>query len=242
MPFTTHNFFRKSNLAPERLPCEVVERVGEEGEHEDADDVVVEWVVVAEAWDGAIGGGFVELDAHAEQAHDAAGGDETGGVEAAWGDFFRGKFVAGDGVGEAMLFHSAIDHPAHDSAYEDGEGGGDAEVGSDCEGEGADAEQFDDDDDGDAEENESPREFAAEDSVDDGGHETALRGRGFFAADALDPLDFDFAGGRVVEVFAVVEGGGADGVKKDVIVGVIDLCLVAVTVGVVCGEGDAVAG
>jgi hypothetical protein len=28
-------------------------------------------------------------------------------------------------------------------------------------------------------------------------------------------LDFDFAGGGVVEVLAVVEGGGADGVEQD---------------------------
>ena len=94
-----------------------------------------------------------------------------------------------------VLEHGAIDHPAHDSADEDGEGGGDGEVGSYGEGEGADAEEFDDDDEGYAEEDEGPREFAGEDSVDDGGHEAALRGGGFFAADALDPLDFDLAGG-----------------------------------------------
>ena len=92
------------------------------------------------------------------------------------------------------------------------------EVGADGEGEGADAEEFDDDDEGDTEQDEGPGEFAGEDSVDDGGHEAALRGGGLFAADALDPLDFDLAGGGVVEVLAVVEGGGADGVEEDVTV------------------------
>ena len=72
------------------------------------------------------------------------------------------------------------------------------------------------DDEGYAEQDERPGEFAAEDAVDDGGHEAALRGGGFFAADALDPLDFDLAGGGVVEVLAVGEGGGADGVEQNV--------------------------
>src|SRR5277367_988026 len=131
-----------------------------------------------------------------------------------------------------MFFHGAIYHPAHDSAYEDGECGGDAEVGADREGERADPEEFNDDDDGDAKKNKGPWEFAREDSVDDGGHEAALRGGGFFAADALNPLDFDFACGRVVKVFAVVERGGTDGVEEDVLLRVIDLFF-GVIVGVV---------
>ena len=132
-------------------------------------------------------------------------------------------FDAGLPCGLAM--HGAVDHPAHDSADEDGECGGDGEIGSHGEGEGADAEEFDDDDEGDAEEHERPRQLAAEDAVDDGGHEAALRGGGLFAADALDPLDFDLAGGGVVEVLAVVEGGGTDGVEEDVLFRVGDLFL-----------------
>src|SRR5258708_6452752 len=116
-----------------------------------------------------------------------------------------------------------VDQPAHDSADEDGERGGDAEVGAYGEGEGADAEEFDDDHDGDAEENERPGEFAAEDSVDNSGHETALWSCCLLAADALNPLDFDFAGGWVVEVLSVVEGGGTDGVEEDVLFCVGDL-------------------
>jgi hypothetical protein len=38
---------------------------------------VVERVVVGEAGDGAVGGGFVEFDDYAEEADDAAGGDEA---------------------------------------------------------------------------------------------------------------------------------------------------------------------
>ena len=81
---------------------EVVEAEGEQGEHEDADPVVVEGVVVAEAGDGAVGGGFVELDADAEEADDAAGGDEAGGVEGAGGDLFGfdGDVAGSDGAEE----------------------------------------------------------------------------------------------------------------------------------------------
>ena len=140
--------------------------------------------------------------------------------------------------------HGVVDHPAHDSADEDRERGGDAEVGAHGEGEGTDAEEFDDDDDGDAEEHERPGKFAGEDAVDDGGHETALRGGGFFAADALDPLDFDLAGGGVVEVLAVFKGGGTDGVEEDVLLcvgefffcGVESSCRVAVRVMRSLGE------
>ncbi len=88
--------------------------------------------------------------------------------------------------------HGAVDHPAHDAADEDGERGGDGEIGADGEGERADAEQLDDDDEGDAEQDQRPGELAGEDAVDDGGHEAALRGGGLLAADALDPLDFDW--------------------------------------------------
>src|SRR5580704_17109983 len=122
-----------------------------------------------------------------------------------------------------MAMHGVVDQPAHDSADEDGERGGDAEVCAYREGEGADAEEFDDDHDGDAEEYERPGQLAAKDAIDDGGHEAALRGRGLLAADALNPLDFDFAGGWIVEVLAVVKSCGTDGVEEDVLFCVGDL-------------------
>ena len=65
------------------------------------------------------------------------------------------------------------------------------QIGADSEGERADAEQLDGDDEGDAEQDQPPGELAAEDAVDDGGHEAGLRGGGLLAADALNPLDFD---------------------------------------------------
>ena len=99
------------------------------------------------------------------------------------------------------------------------------EVGSDGEGERAHAEEFDDDHERDTEQDQGPGELAGEDAVDDGGHEAALRGGGFFAADALDPLDLDLAGGGVVEVLAVCDGAGADGVEEDVGVGDFDLAM-----------------
>ena len=127
---------------------------------------------------------------------------------------FKASFLS------SVVEQGAVYHPAHDSADKDGESGGDGEVGSDGEGEGADAEEFDDDDEGYTEEDEGPGEFAAEDAVDDGGHEAALRCGSGFAANALDPLDVYLAGGGVVEVLAVFEGVGADGVEENVTVGV----------------------
>ena len=56
----------------ERLAREVVERVGEQGEHEDADPIVMQRVVIAEPGNGAIGGRLVEFDGDPEQADDAA--------------------------------------------------------------------------------------------------------------------------------------------------------------------------
>ena len=58
----------------QRFAGEVVEAEGEEGEHDYADPVVVEGVVVGEAGDGAFGGGFVELHDDSEEADDSAGG------------------------------------------------------------------------------------------------------------------------------------------------------------------------
>ena len=53
----------------------------------------------AEAGNGALGSGLVEFDADAEQADDAACGDETRGVEAAGGDFgFDGDVASSDGI------------------------------------------------------------------------------------------------------------------------------------------------
>ena len=103
----------------------------------------------------------------------------------------------------AGFFEGGVYQEAHDAAGEDGQGGADREVGSYGEGERADAEQLDRDHEEDAHQDETPWEFLAEDAVDDGGHEAGLRGGGVFAADALDPLNFDFARARGVEVFAV---------------------------------------
>ena len=140
-------------------------------------------------------------------------GEEPGGAVGV-PEIERGG-VGGGALAGGVLGEAAVDHPAHDAADEDGEGGGDREVGADGEGERADAEELDGEDERDAEQDERPGEAMGEDAVDDGGHETALRGGGFFAADALDPLDLDALGGGVVEVLAVFEGGGADGVEDE---------------------------
>src|ERR1700723_2251859 len=139
-----------------------------------------------------------------------------------------------------MFLHGAINHPADDSADEDGEGGGDAEVCADSEGEGADAQEFDDYDDSDSKQDKGPRQFAAEDSVDDSGHQAALRRCGLLAADALDPLDLNLSGGWVVEVLAVVESCGADGIEEDISFCVADLFF-SLIVSVVRGQSDSVA-
>src|SRR5260370_42030474 len=90
---------RKLSLGLQGLSGEVVEGEGEESEHDDADQVVVQRVVVAEAGDGAIGGGFVKFDADAEEADDASGGDPTRGVEAAGRD---SGFACGDASGNGV--------------------------------------------------------------------------------------------------------------------------------------------
>ena len=73
-------------LRVEGFAGEVVKAVGESGEHQDGDPVVVEGVLRGELEDLLVGCGFVELDADAEQADDAAGGDEARGVERAGRD------------------------------------------------------------------------------------------------------------------------------------------------------------
>src|SRR6185437_8008072 len=109
----------------------------------------------------------------------------------------------------------AVDEPADHSPAEDGQGGSDGQVGSYGEGERADAEQLDGDDEADADQHDSPGQLAREDAVDDGGHEAGLRGGCTGAADALNPLDGDFACGGRVEIFAVLELGGADGIEDE---------------------------
>src|SRR5258705_8813671 len=71
------------SLAVQRFSSEVVEGEGEESEHDDADQVVVQRIVVAETGDRAVGGGFVEFGADTEEADDASGSDEARRVEAA---------------------------------------------------------------------------------------------------------------------------------------------------------------
>jgi hypothetical protein len=60
-------------------------------------------------------------------------------------------------------------------------------------------------------------------------------------ADALDPLNLDLVAGGVVEVLAVREGGGADGVEQEVLASVGELLPdgIVLTAG---GESEVVAG
>jgi len=64
-PSTTPEFFRKipkSAFSLKGFSGEVIKRKSKKGEHDDADPVMVEGVVVAETPDGAVGGGFIEFD------------------------------------------------------------------------------------------------------------------------------------------------------------------------------------
>lgn len=61
--------------------CEVVETEGQQGEHQDADPVVVEGIVVAEVRKDFVCGSFVESCAYAHEADDAARSYKAGGVE-----------------------------------------------------------------------------------------------------------------------------------------------------------------
>ena len=119
----------------------------------------------------------------------------------------------------AGLGDRGIYEPADHAADKDGQSGSDGEICAHGEGQGTDAEQLNRDDDEDAEQDQSPGELAAENAVDDGGHEAGLRGGRLFAADAGNPLDFDLLGGGRVEIFAVGEFGGAESVEDDVFAG-----------------------
>ena len=95
-PYKNHlpprrNFFGKipkSAFSLKGFSGEVIKRKSEKGEHDDADPVLVEGVVVAEAPElpmtsALFGEALKQTNTHAEEADDAAGGDEAGGVEAA---------------------------------------------------------------------------------------------------------------------------------------------------------------
>ena len=117
----------------------------------------------------------------------------------------------------AAAFRGLIDEPAHHAADKDGQRGADGQIRADGEGERADAEQLDGDDERDAEQHQSPGQLAAQDAVDDGGHEAGLRRGRAGAADALNPMHLNVAGGGRVEILAVLQLGGADGVEQNVL-------------------------
>ena len=60
--------------------------------------------------------------------------------------------------------------------------------------------------------------MSAQNAVDDRGHEPSLRRGGAGAADALNPLHFDLARGRVVEVFAIGQLMAAQRIEHDKLV------------------------
>ena len=162
-------YLEKSTPALERLPGEVIKRVGQQREHKNTHKVVVQRIVIAEARDRALRRGFVEFHANADQAHNASRSNETRGVKAAGRDFgFDGSVASRNGVEDrpatgismggirgikvrvlsepgfaigvpkrerslvlevglarGLAMHDKVDQPAHDSADEDGERGGD---------------------------------------------------------------------------------------------------------------------
>ena len=133
-----------------------------------------------------------EIDDDAEQAEDAAGGDESAGVE-------------GAGAGFAFVFllvvastSRRISPPANIAAVVPS-----GKIGAGGKSERADAEDFDGDDERDAHQYQAPRKALIEDAADYGGHQARLRRGSFVAADALRPLIFDFLEVGVVEIFAV---------------------------------------
>ena len=118
---------------------------------------------------GLLEDSFVALQGYAEQADDAAGGDQARGVERARRDVAL--------VRAAGALGGRVDQPADNAAGEDGQRGSDGEIRAHGERERADAEQLDGDDQEDAEHDQSPGQLAAEDAVDDRGHQVRL-GRG----------------------------------------------------------------
>ena len=192
-----------AELFLQRLAGEVIQRKRQQTKGQHADIVVieecvgqVEQVAVVEV------GGFDGLEGNAEQADDAAGGDKSGGEQGAGGDL-----AFGFGGVAAGFFYGLIDEPADHAANEDGQSGADGQIGAHGECERADAEQLNGNDEGNAEHHQAPGEFAAQDAVDDGGHQPGLGRRGAGAADSLNPMNLDAAGRGGVEIFAVLQLG-----------------------------------
>src|ERR1700720_343863 len=102
-----------------------------------------------------------------------------------------------------MAKHRAIHHPTHHAPHKDRQRSSDAEISTHSEGERAHAKKFNNDHDSNTKQDQSPGEFAAQNAIDDSGHETALRRSCLFAADALNPLDFNLTRRGVVEILAI---------------------------------------
>ena len=76
-----------SRLLLQRLPRKVIQRIRQRGEGQHADIVVIE-ERVREVEDVAFAdGGFIGFEGDADQADDAAGGDQSGGEKRAGRDF-----------------------------------------------------------------------------------------------------------------------------------------------------------
>src|SRR5271156_6398901 len=164
---------------------------------------------------GDVGGDFrvlEKIDDDAEQAENAAGGNQSAGIERAGAGF---SFVF-------LLFGTGFDHPTDKATGEHRGGGSDGEIRADSKRERAHAENFNGDDQRDAHQNEAPWKLLVEDAVDDRGHQARLRSGSFVAADALRPLNFDLFCVAVVKIFAVGNYAGAECVDQRVTFAAID--------------------
>src|SRR5258708_5707650 len=96
---TQKNLFPKSTLVLERLPGEVIKRVGQQREHQNTYKVVVQRIVIAEARNRALSRSFIEFHANPDQTNDAARSDQPRRVQAAGRDFgFNGSVASRNGV------------------------------------------------------------------------------------------------------------------------------------------------
>src|ERR1700733_818013 len=193
-------------------------------------------IVIAETRNGAVSRRFVEFDANAKKPNDSTRCNQPRSVQTPRTNLRLRRNL----LWTPAFRHRPVNHPAHHATHKDGQRRSNTQISSNRKRKRSNAQQFDNDYDGNSEQHKRPRQLAAEDSVDDSSHQTALRRRGLLASYALNPLDFDLAGCGTVKIFAVIKSCGADGVEEDVLFCVGDLFFDGV-VGVVRGKSDSVA-
>ena len=104
----------------------------------------------------------------------------------------------------------------HHAPDKNGQRGSYRKIGAHGKGQRTHAEQLHCDNQEHSQQHQSPRQPLVQNSVDDGGHQSGLRRRRLLRADALNPLDFNLLGLRVVQILALGQHGRTDSIKHGV--------------------------